>query len=85
LPSRPRSSTYDKVLKASPGVAIFGQDMLFNIRFIANWKKIEEHRQRMTDLKTAQEIKGRIDYNYQVGQKILVRNDGILQVRSREE
>jgi hypothetical protein len=30
-------STYHTVLKASPGAAIFGQDMLFDILFIADW------------------------------------------------
>jgi hypothetical protein len=38
-------STYHTVLKASPGAAIFGQDMLLNISFIADWQKIGEHRQ----------------------------------------
>jgi hypothetical protein len=38
-------STYHTVLKASPGAAIFGQDMLFDIPFIADWQKIGEHRQ----------------------------------------
>jgi hypothetical protein len=38
-------STYHTVLKASPGAAIFGQDMLFDILFIADWQKIGEHRQ----------------------------------------
>ena len=38
-------STYNTVLKASPAAAIFGHDMLFNILFIADWKKIGEHRQ----------------------------------------
>jgi hypothetical protein len=52
--------------------------MLFDIPFIADWKKIGEHRQRLTDLNTAHENKGRIDYDYKVGQKILVRNEGIL-------
>ena len=32
-------STYYTVLKASPGAAIFGRDMLFDIPFIADWKK----------------------------------------------
>jgi hypothetical protein len=27
--------------KASPGAAIFGQDMLFDVLFIADWKKME--------------------------------------------
>jgi hypothetical protein len=38
-------STYHSVLKASPGAAIFGRDMLFEIPFIADWQKIGEYRQ----------------------------------------
>ncbi len=45
--------------------------MLFDIPFIADWKKIG-------DRNTARENEGQIDYDYQVGQKVLVRNDGIL-------
>ncbi len=52
--------------------------MLFDIPFIDDWKKIGEHRQRLTDLITARENKGRIDYDYKVGQNILVQNKGIL-------
>jgi hypothetical protein len=33
-------STYHTVLKASPGAAIFGQDMFFDILFVADWHKI---------------------------------------------
>jgi hypothetical protein len=29
-------STYQKVLKASPGAAIFGRDMLFDVPFLAD-------------------------------------------------
>ncbi len=43
-------STYHTVLKASPGAAIFRQDMLFNILFVADWHKIGEQRQSLTDL-----------------------------------
>jgi hypothetical protein len=35
-------STHHMVLKASPGAAIFGCDMLFNISFLADWYKIGE-------------------------------------------
>jgi hypothetical protein len=71
-------STYHTVLKASPGAAIFGQDMLFDIPFIVDWQKIGEHRQKLTDLNNAHENKGRIDYDYKVGQKVLVQKEGIL-------
>ena len=39
--------------------------MLFDIPFIADWKKIGEHRQLLTDRNTARENEGRIDYDYQ--------------------
>jgi hypothetical protein len=42
-------STYHMVIKASPGAAIFGQDMLLDIPFVADWHKIGEHRQSLTD------------------------------------
>ncbi len=54
-------STYHTVLKASPDAAIFGPYMLFDIPFIADWQKIGEHRQRLTDLNNAHENEGRID------------------------
>jgi hypothetical protein len=71
-------STYHTVLKASPGAAIFGRDMLFDIPFIADWKTIGEHRQMLTDCNTDHKNKGSINYDYKIGQKILVRNEGIL-------
>jgi hypothetical protein len=73
-------SSYHTVLKTSPGAAIsFGPDMmLFDISFLADWKKVEEHRQRLTNLNDAHENKGRIDCDYKVGQKVLLRKEGIL-------
>ncbi len=71
-------STYHTVLKASPGAAIFGWDMLFDIHFIADWQKNGGHRQWLTDLKHAHENEGRINYDYKVGRKVLLRKEGIL-------
>ncbi len=71
-------STYHIVLKASPDAAIFGRDTLFDISFIADWHKIGEHRQQLTDLNNPRENEGRIDYDYKVGQKGLVLKEGIL-------
>jgi hypothetical protein len=52
--------------------------MLFDIPFIADWQKIGKYRQQLTDLSNACENKGRIDYDYEVGQKVLLRKEGIL-------
>lgn len=43
-------STYHTVLNASPGAAIFGRNMLFDIPYIADWKIIGDYRQHQTDL-----------------------------------
>jgi hypothetical protein len=51
--------------------------MLFNIPSIADWKKIGEHRQWLTDLNTTRENKSSID-DCKVGQKVLIQMDGIL-------
>jgi hypothetical protein len=71
-------STYHTVLKSSPGAAIFGQDMLFDIPFVADWCKIGERRQSLTDGGNQRKNAKRIDYNYKVGDKVLVINKGIL-------
>ncbi len=71
-------STYHTVLKASLGAAIFGRDMLFNIPFIANWNKIWDYRQCQTDLNLACENSNQANYDYKVGDKVLLTEEGIL-------
>jgi hypothetical protein len=71
-------TTYHTVLKASSGAAIFGQDMLFDIPFIADWKQIGDYRQHQTDHSNKHENDKPVDYDYKVGDKILIQKDGIL-------
>ena len=52
-------------------------DKTCSLTFIAVWKKNGKHRQLLTDRNTNHENIGGIDYDYQVGQKVLVWNDGI--------
>jgi hypothetical protein len=66
------------VLKASPGAAVFGRDMLFDIPFLADWNKIGDYRQRQTDLNTDRENRTCKDWDYKVGDKVLLLKDGIL-------
>jgi hypothetical protein len=61
------SSTYHMVLKASPGAAIFGCDMLFDIPFVANWNKIRDYRQCQINLNTKHKNNMQVDYDYIVG------------------
>jgi hypothetical protein len=71
-------SAYHTVLKASPGAAIFGCKMLFIIPFVADWHKIGEQRQSLTNLGNQRENAKHIDYDYKVGDKVLLINEGIL-------
>jgi hypothetical protein len=71
-------STYHMVLKASPGAAIFGRDMLFDILFVADWHKIGEQRQSLTDCGNQCKNAKRIEYDYKVGDTVLLINEGIL-------
>ncbi len=71
-------STYHTVLKASPGAAIFGQEMLFDIPFLADWNKIGDYRQSQTDRSAERKKNKRIDYDYKIGDKVLIVKDGIL-------
>ncbi len=52
--------------------------MLFDIPFVADWCKIGERRQSLTDRGNQHENAKCIDYDYKVGDKVLVINKGIL-------
>jgi hypothetical protein len=71
-------STYHTVLKASPGAEIFGRNMLFNIPFIANWNKTGDFRQPQTNLNMARKNSKQVNYDYKVGDKVLLTQEGIL-------
>jgi hypothetical protein len=71
-------STYHTVLNTSPGAAIFGCDMLFDIPFMADWHKIGEWRQSLTNRGNQRENAKCIDYDYKFGDKVLLINEGIL-------
>ena len=70
-------STYHTVLKATPGAAIFGRDMLFDIPYIADWNQIGKRGQTLVDQSCAKTNMRWIDFDYDVGQKVLLTQDGI--------
>jgi hypothetical protein len=72
------SYTYHTILKASPGAAIFGRGILFDVLFMADWHKIGEPKQSLTDRGNQRKNTKRIDYDYNVGDKELLINEAIL-------
>ncbi len=52
--------------------------MLFNIPFVVDWHKIGDQWQLLTDRGNQGENAKRIDYDYKVGDKVLLIDEGIL-------
>ena len=52
--------------------------MLFDIRFVADWKHIGDYRHSQTDCSKPREYNKRVDYDYKSGDRVLIRKDGIL-------
>jgi hypothetical protein len=52
--------------------------MLIHIPFLADWYKIGEHRQSLADCGNQRKNACCIDFDYKVGNKILVIKEGIL-------
>jgi len=65
-------------IKASPGAATFERDMLFDIPFVADWKQIGEYMLHQSDCSNKRENSSRVNYDYKLSDKILIRKDGIL-------
>ena len=51
--------------------------MLFDIPYITDWNQIGKHRQTLVDQSCAKTNKRRIDFDYAIGQKFLLTQDGI--------
>ena len=71
-------STHHTVLGCTPGAAVFGRDMMFDIPYLADWHAIGQRRQQLVDRNNARENARRIDYDYRVGTKCLLIRDGVL-------
>eukprot|EP00804_Cyclotella_cryptica_P024945 CCRYP_011826-RA/>CCRYP_011826-RA protein AED:0.47 eAED:0.47 QI:0/-1/0/1/-1/0/1/0/122 len=52
--------------------------MLFEIPFLVDWNKIGEYRQHQTDQNTEWENHSRHDWDYKIGDQVLLIRDGIL-------
>ena len=70
-------ASYNTATDATPAQLVFGRDMLFNISTLINWKDIAINKQKSVDKANLRENRNRVDYDYQVGQRVYVIRDGI--------
>ena len=56
---------------------MFGRDAITNIKFEADWNLIRQRKQEMIRRNNIKENSKRIDHEYHVGDKVLLRNDDL--------
>ena len=66
-------ATYHTTLQKTPGQLVFGRDMLFNIKHIADWELIKENKRKRIQENNKRENSKRKPHTYQVGDKVVLR------------
>jgi len=65
-------STYHTTLQASPGQLVFGRDMIFNIKHVADWQAIKQRKQKIINKNNTQENKKRLKHEYKPNDMVLL-------------
>ena len=66
-------STVSMTTGFTPGQLVYGKDMIMQVRVIADWERIKAARLQAAATANQQENQKRLDYQYKVGEKVLVR------------
>ena len=75
-------ATYHTTTRATPTQLVFGRDAIANIKFEADWNLIRQRKQEMIRRNNIKENSKRIDHDYHVGDKVLLRNDDLAKFQS---
>ena len=51
---------------------VFGRNAIMNIKFLADWKYIQQRKQKIINQNNQKENSKRILYNYKIGDKVLM-------------
>ena len=70
-------ASFHSTLNATPAQLVFGRDIIFNIASIVDWRNITARKQKQIERDNVRENSRRIDFNYQVGQQVFVKNTDI--------
>jgi hypothetical protein len=69
-------ATYHTTLAATPMQLVCGRDAILNVQFAADWKLIKDRKQKLIKQNNVRENSKRVDYKYNVDDKVLLKNDG---------
>ena len=70
-------ASYNSTTNATPAQLVFGRDMIFNLQTMVDWKALSIRKQKLVDAANLRENQNRIDFDYQIGQKVYVINNDI--------
>ena len=62
---------------ATPGQAVFGRDMLYNLASVVDWRVVTYAKQRQVDIDNVRENSKRVTYDYAIGDLVYVEMTGI--------
>ena len=65
-------ATVNMTLKYTPGELAFGRDMILPVASTIDWNQLFQHRQNVITKTNLNENKSRKDFDYQVGQRVLI-------------
>ena len=69
-----RSLTHS-TLNATPGQLVFNRDMLFDLKYVADWDTIRQRKLKQIQKDNERENSKRKEYTYKVGSKVLIKKD----------
>ena len=75
-------ATYHTTMQATPAQLVFGRDAITNIKYDADWNIIRQRKQEMIRRNNIKENSKRIAHEYQIGDKVLIKNDELAKFRS---
>jgi hypothetical protein len=68
---RPRNSAHND--PATPAQLIFGQDAIFQVQHLADWRYITQRKQHAINTNNTRENSKRLLYTYHIGQRVLIK------------
>ena len=68
---------YHRTIMATPGQAVFGRDMIFNLESVVDWKFATTENQRQVNIYNVCENSRQITHEYAIGDQVYVEMTGI--------
>ena len=78
-------SSYHSTLHATPGEIVFGRDMIFNMKVAIDWDLMQKNKEQQIIRDNIRENLKRIDYDYKVGDKVMVLQSGVVRKLDRRK